>query len=66
MILKNNFINNNNNISMTICPDITTGTLTTTIYCRKNGKYSTYEYINNFKTACKKFRALEKEIEKGF
>ena len=63
MILRNNFINNDNNISISISPDIQQESITITIHYRKNGNFNVLEY-KNFKTACKKFKALEKQIEK--
>lgn len=62
MIIRNNYINNDNNISMSISPDITQEQITTTIYYRKNGNFEILEY-KNFKLACKRYKALEKEIE---
>lgn len=63
MIVRNNFINNDNNISMSIEPDITQERITTTIFYRKGGNFEIFEY-KSFKAACKKFKVLEKEIEK--
>ena len=64
MIIRNNFINYDNNISMTIEPDITQEQITTTIFYRKGGNFEILEY-KNFKVACKKYKTLEKEIEKA-
>ena len=63
MIIRNNFIDYQNNIQMSIAPNFEHQNIITTVKATIKGDYSIFKYYN-FKEACQKYKQLEKEIEK--
>ena len=61
MTIKNNYINHNNKISMSIDVDMVANRIYTVINYMKNGNYTIYKY-NSFAIACKKYKKLEKQL----
>ena len=62
MIIATNFINYDNNISMSIAPCIDFENIITTITGQVNGEPIKYKYYS-FKDACQKYKRLEQKIK---
>ena len=65
MILKTNYINKNNYITISIAPSLQLESIITTITGRVNGEVIRFKFFD-FEEACQKFKELEKTLKKEF
>lgn len=62
MLLINNYINEKNNISITINPAVELESIITTVSGCVNGNYFKYKYYR-FKDACRKFKKVNERLK---